>query len=97
MKKKTKAANTRPLHKAAGSMKPYSIVKDKESKPVFVLVPYDVWQESKRAKRASTTKRPSGSRRARKAKDNPWPSFAGILGVREDGLEYQHRMRNEWS
>lgn len=79
-------------------MKPYGVIKNKNSKPIFVLVPYEVWQKAKEVKKASVTKTNlTGKKRTRKAKGNPWLKFAGTLGLREDGLEYQERLRSEWS
>jgi hypothetical protein len=98
MKKKIKIANTQLPPKASGSMKPYGVIKNKNSKPIFVLVPYDVWQKSKEAKKPSVTKTTStGQKRTTKTKGNPWLTFAGTLALREDGLEYQKRLRSEWS
>ncbi|AFM11369.1 hypothetical protein [Turneriella parva] len=98
MKKKIKVANTQAMPKVSDSMKPYSVIKNKNSKPVFVLVPYEVWQESKQKLGSRSTRKIStGEPPKRSVKSNPWVDFAGSLEVREDGLEFQKRLRSEWS
>ncbi len=97
MKKKQRNSNARPSKPTSVSMKACSIVKDRTSKPLFVLVPYAVWQEARRAgKKGITKKRPQPVRR-KNTKSNPWAKFSGILGKSEDALEYQRRLRSEWS
>ena len=97
MKKKQRNSNARPSKPTSVSMKAYSIVKDQTSKPLFVLVPYAVWQEAKRAGNKGITKKTQQPARRKSVKSNPWAKFSGILGKREDALEYQRRLRSEWS
>ncbi len=97
MKKKQRNSNARPNKPTGKSMKAYSIVKDQASKPLFVLVPYAVWQETKRARAKGAKKKPPERPRNKSEKSNPWAKFSGILGEREDALKYQRRLRSEWS
>ncbi|MFO1478744.1 MAG: hypothetical protein U1F40_00940 [Turneriella sp.] len=97
MKKNLKNSGVRRSRPAASPMKAYSIVKDRSSKPLFVLVPYEVWQETKKANRAKSAKQKPKHRRKKTEKVPPWADLAGVLGEREDALEYQKRLRGEWS
>ncbi len=62
------------------------IVVNEQNKPVEVIINYEEWQEIERFLEAE---RKGISKERLK-------SYAGIMHVGEEPLEYQRRMRDEW-
>ncbi len=61
------------------------IVVDENNEPVEVIISYAEWEKIER-----TIGTPEGATRETLAK------YAGVLKVKEDPLDYQKKIRNEW-
>lgn len=62
------------------------IVVDENNKPVEVIISYDEWERIARI--IGKAHEPTTSETLNK--------YSGILELKEDPLEYQKRIRNEW-